>query len=221
MSTREQHEDRFDQAVAARLRKLGATPVDTTTLDRRLRQAIPRRRPMVLRLMRPLTAVAASITILAVLAATLLTTSSGEVLASPAQMAQVHQDIVANRIPVTRVNSIDEAGKVLSQQWPGTPNLPRPPESHVMACCMKSIKDKRVACVLLNNEGTPVTMTVAKSSDMRLPKGTVIAHNGVDYHVQSTSNLNMVSTERNGRWVCLIGETSSDRLMQIAERLQF
>jgi hypothetical protein len=86
---------------------------------------------------------------------------------------------------------------------------------------MKSIKDRKVACVLLNSEGTPITMSVAKASEMRSPSGEKVVRNGATYHVTSSGSINMVSTERGGRWVCLIGETACDRLIGIVEKLQF
>jgi hypothetical protein len=216
---------RLDEAVSARLRTLSSMPVDLSRLQRAIEREVPRREPQrrarVMRLFRPLTAVAASITVLAVITAALLTTSSSEVMASPAQMAQFHQEIVSNKIPVTKVNSIEAASQVLAKQSPGSPDLPLAPDAHVMACCMKSIKDRKVACVLLNSEGTPITMSVARASDMRSPGGQEVIRNGSTYHVVSSGSLNMVSTERNGRWVCLIGEAASDRLITIAEKLQF
>src|SRR5438034_4517905 len=120
----------LDDAVAGRLAKLAAMPVDTSRLDAALRSQIPRRRnPIVYRLMRPATAIAASITLfIAIAAAVILSSSGGEVLASPAQMAQVHLDIVANRVAVTRVSSIEEAGQVFSQSGAQSPQLPQAPQ---------------------------------------------------------------------------------------------
>lgn len=220
------HTTRQDEAVAARLRKLSSFPVDVTRLERRIRGEIPRpeqtrQRSGLMRLFRPLTAVAASITVFAIVTAAILTASSGQVMASPAQMAQFHRQIVSNEIPVTKVDSIEQASRVLANQWPQAPDLPRPPEAHVMACCMKSIKDKNVACVLLRSEGAPITMSVAKASEMKSPTGGKVVRNGATFHLMSSGSLNMISTERHGRWVCLIGEVPSDRLITIAEQLQF
>lgn len=214
---------RQDDAVAARLRKLSTFPVDLGRLERRIQSEIPRptRGWRTLRWARPVAAVAASIAIVAIVAGAFFWSGGGQVMASPAQMAQFHQEILADKIPVTRVDSIEAAGQVLSAQWPHGPDLPRAPEAHVMACCMNSIENRKVACVLLNSEGTPITMSVAKASDMRAAMGKKVIHNRAKYHVASSNAVNMVSTERNGRWVCLIGETSSERLMAIAEQLQF
>ena len=217
--------DEFDDAVRNRLRKLDATPVDTSRLDAGIRAAIARRQStLVWRLTRPLAAVAASITLLAILAGVLLTSSGGEVMASPAQMAQVHRDILANRVAVTKVDSIEAASAALSRQsGSAAPALPQPPEAHVMACCMKSIKNKTMACVLLQDAGgTPVTMSVARSSDMKLPHdGAHVARDGVDYFTHAADGLNMVMTERAGRIVCLISDLPTGKLIDLAARLKF
>src|SRR5207247_9042151 len=167
----------------------------------------------------PAIAVAAGVALFAIIAAALLISSNGEVLASPAQMAQVHLDIVANRVPVTRVNSIEEASQVLSQSWSQSPRLPQPPQppqEHVMACCMKSIHDKRVACVLLQDQaGTPITMSVARGVDMRLPRGPTVRRDGIDCHVQSVGDVTMVMIERSGRWVCLIAQLPQGKLIDL------
>ena len=91
-----------------------------------------------------------------------------------------------------------------------------------MACCMKSIRDKRMACVLLQDEaGTPITMTVARSADMRAPAGPTVMRGGAKYHLHAMAPLNMVMTERAGRWVCLISELPQEQLIDLAARLQF
>jgi hypothetical protein len=224
---------RLDLAVERRLGRLRTMPVDTSRLEKAILAQIPR--PQVegqrerqrmrigwLAALRPLRAIAASFLLLsAVVAAVLLFSSGGPALASASQMARMHEDLVSGRTPVMQVSSIEEANKAMSGAWPGGPSLPEAPQSHVMSCCMKSVKDKKVACVLLKHDGAPVTMTVANGADMRLPDSPTVSRNGVSYHVQSFGKLNMVMTERHGRWVCLIGEAASDRLMDLADQLKF
>jgi hypothetical protein len=142
-------------------------------------------------------------------------------------MATLHEELVSGRTPVMRVESVEQANQMLAAQWksppavPGVPQDSASPPAHVMACCMKSVKDKKVACVLLKREGVPVTMTVANSADMKLPDSPKVSRNGGDFHVQSSGNLHMVMTEKRGRWVCLIGELPAERLMDLASQLQF
>ncbi len=217
-------ESDMDRAIARRLAKLRTLPVDTTRLDRLLSAQLPDRAakrgwPRIG--LQPVRALAASVAILAVVGAILLSSSGGPVLASATQMAQVHEDMVAGRAPAMQVDSIAGANKALAAQWPQSPEIPNVPQDHVMACCMKSVRNKKMACVLLKSEGVPVTMTVANAADMQLPAVPTVSHNGIDYRVQSVAKLNMVMAERNGRWVCLIGELPAERLMDLAAKLQF
>ena len=212
-----------DSAVSARLARLRTMPVDTSKLDRILKAQIPpvraQRRIFSLR---PLRALAASVLLVSAIAvAVLLNASSGPALADAAQMVQVHQDMVSGKIPVMRVDSIDAANRMLNQESSGAPSLPQIPDSHVMACCMKSVHNKKMACVLLKDEGVPVTLAVASASDMKLPAVPMETHNGIDYRVQRVNGLSMVMTERNGKWLCVIGQLPAERLMDVAAEMRF
>jgi hypothetical protein len=216
----------LDAATSRRLARLRSMPVDTSRLERSLRAAIPLpdapgRRSWYRRI-GPLRAVAASLLLLgSIVVIVLLSAASGSALASSAEMAQMHADILSGKVPVTQVESIEAANKVLASQSPDCPAVPQMPNDHVMACCMKSVKGKRVACVLLKDEDVRVSMMVANAADMREPSSPTQVANGVVYHVQSFDRLNMVMTQRNGRWICLIGEAPAERLMQFATKLQF
>ena len=218
-------DDSLDRAVSARLGKLRTTPVDLSNLEKAIKAQIPpvdRQSRWPVMPLRPLRAIAASLVLVsAIAAAILLNASSGPALAEATQMAQVHQEIVSGKIPVMQVSSIDAANRMLNQQSPGAPALPNVPDSHVMACCMKSVHNKKMACVLLKNEGVPVTLAVASASDMKLPSAPVQTRNGVAYRVQHVGNLSMVMTDRNGKWLCLIGQVDAARLMDIATQVQF
>jgi hypothetical protein len=218
----EETQDPLDRATAQRLARLGSMPVDLSRLDQSLRAALPPppavRRPRLFIWSAPMRAVAAVLLIVGVAAAVLLSTSGNSALA--AQMAQVHEDMVSGKTPVMQVTSLEEANRMLAAQWPDSPGVPALPADHVMACCMKSVKDKKVACVLLKSEGEPITLTVAKASDMSMPMSPTLDRSGVRYHVQSFNGLNMVMTERNERWICLIGRVPTERLMDLAARLQ-
>ena len=51
----------------------------------------------------------------------LLNWSGGRAMASPAQMAQMHEDIVSGRTPVMKVDSIAAANQAIAQQWAESP----------------------------------------------------------------------------------------------------
>ena len=213
----------LDQAISARLGRLRTLPVDTSRLDKLLRAKLPEPHPhRKFFRFRPIPAIAASVVLLgSLVGAILLTASSGRALASSEQMAQMHEDIVAGRVPIMQVDSITAANHMLANQSPGSPSLPSMPQSHVMACCMKSVHDKKVACVLLKDSGAAVTLSVANASDMELPAAPVVTRNGLNYRVQSVKKLSMVMTEKNGKWLCLISELPAERLMNMAAQVQF
>src|SRR5689334_10240644 len=98
----------LDRATSARLSRLRSMPVDTSRLDAMLRDQIPanadgKTRRLSLSRLRPLHAIAASIAVLAIVGMVLLMSSAGPVMASPAQMAQMHEDIVAGRTHAMKV----------------------------------------------------------------------------------------------------------------------
>ena len=225
MESYEPDDERWEQAVSGRLSKLRSMPVDTSRLAGLLQSQIPRpaarRRAFGLSI-GSLRAVAAGLLLVGALGAALFfAASSRPALASPAQMARMHEDLVAGKTRAMQVDSIEAANQLLAGEHPQFPALPNVPAEHVMACCMNSLKDKDVACVLMKREGVPVSLMVARSRDMLLPSSPVTVRNGVSYHVQASGKLNMVMSERHDRWVCLIAEMPAEQLMDLAARLEF
>ena len=221
---------RLDDATARRLARLRTMPVDTQRLESLLRGKLPpemaeaRRGNFLGRRfsLRPLRAVAAAAVLIGALAAALIFSSGREALASTSHMAQMHRDLVAGRLVSVQVDSVEAANKVLTSQSTEAPHVPDLPEGHVMACCMKSVKDKKVACLLLKGEGVPVTMAVARAEDVkRRAKGKTVERNGLTFEVESVGALNMVMTEHHGRFVCIMGEVPSEQLMSLASKLEF
>jgi hypothetical protein len=214
----------WQNAVQRRLTKLRTMPVELTALQAKVNAAIPRHRRIVLGRLatRRIGEVIAAGFILAVVSLGLMFIfSGGPVVASAQDFAQFHEDLVAGRVHAVRVTTIDAANKALAAQDSLSPQLPEVPSEQVMACCMNSVKGKRIACVLMDQGGTPVTLTVADAKDMQSPASPTVQRNGMSYHEHSVNGLNMVMTERNGRWICLIGRLSSERLMDLAGQLQF
>jgi hypothetical protein len=220
-------DERWQRAVAGRLAKLGTMPVETARLERMLDAQIAppaARRSTLTRLWssRPLRAVAASLLLVATAAVfVLFVTSGGPVLASPARMVQVHEDLVSGRARAVRVDSIEAANRALAEQSPESPELPDLPQEHVMACCMKSVQNKKLACLLMNRDGVPVSMVVARQADMRPPDAPTVERNGVRFHVQSHGNVRMVMALKGNRWVCLIGALPAESLINIVDQLRF
>ncbi len=225
-------ESALERATADRLARLRTLPVDTSRLEGRLMAALPELRKRLekssmssavetrshgfwLRI-KPLRAVAAALLVLGAVVAVLITSSTGPAMASPGEMAKVHYDLIAENA-VSAVDSIEAANKALADHSSGASPMP----DHMMACCMKSLARKQVACVLMKIEGSAVTISVAKASDMKLPQSETISRGGQMYHVQNSGKLNMVMTQKQERWICLIGELPAGRLAELAEQIRF
>jgi hypothetical protein len=211
----------FDQAVSRRLARLSHMPVDTSSLERAVRAQVGSPRLSWRRILRPIVAIAASLLFMAIVGVALLQNRS--VQASADLMAQMHRDIVSGKVPTMRVDSIDDVNKMFAAFSANLPTLSTPPDTHLMSCCMRDIdgKGKRVGCVLLNDGGTPVTLTVA---DIQIVKPLVsdpVMHNGEAFHVQSSNELNMVMVDRGQHRICLIGQLPPEKLMTISDSLKF
>ncbi len=220
-----QYENDEQRAVAHRLSKLRTMPVDTSGLEKALRAQLPPRPQVTIRWVwriGSLRAVAASLIVLcSIVLVVVLSTSSRSAQAEAVQMVQVHEDMVSGKIKVMQVDSIESANRMLSSENPDAPALPQVPDSHVMACCMNKVGDRRMACVLLKESNVPVTLAVARADDMKLHPMPMELRDGVAYRVQRVGALGMVMTERDGKWLCLIGELPNARLMDLASQVKF
>jgi hypothetical protein len=218
MNSQNEH-NRLDEATSQRLAGLASMPVDTSRLDKLIESQIPRPRSGIAALFqpRPVRAIAASLAMFGIIGVIVWSLSGGAVFASLDTMAQLHEDLVSGKIAAMKIDTIDDANKALSH----IVEIPQVPVEHVMMCCMQSVKNKRVACVVLQSEGVPVTMAVASTMDISCPDNSqMMEFGGNHYHVQQSGKLNMVMTEREGRWICLIGALPADRLISIAAAIR-
>src|SRR5690242_17024683 len=119
-----------DQAMARRLNRLAAMPVDTSHLDRALKAQLSPRSLLQARWLRHTVALAASFVLLATVAIALL--QERPVQASAAMMAQMHENIISGKIPTIKANSMDEANAAISTLYHNFPKLPQSPAAHVM-----------------------------------------------------------------------------------------
>lgn len=212
MTDHEKHTDIVEQAIISRLRGLKQMPVDTQKLDASLTRQIPRPRAFWQRAWRPIAAVAASFLIIATVAIA-LSAGSSEAHASPEIMAQIHRDIVSGKVATMDYKNVDEANKAIAAMIDGKLQIPVVPLTHLKSCCLKEVKDRKMACVLFEKDGVPVTISVAKASDFAGPD------HGMK--MSSASGVQMVMMERNGMWICMMAEMPADQLKTLAEQVKF
>lgn len=212
--------DPVEQALADRLGKLAARPVDLSRLQKTMERAIPRRRknPVAMLLAsRPMRAIAA-VLVMAITLGVLLSVAlwSGPALASTDQLLQLHESVISQSVHMTNVQSMQAANQAMAGTWPKAPAMPSMPDmsdGKVMSCCVHRIGSAKAACVLLSIDGTPVTLAAANAADIRIPTCPAVEHGGHGFHVQSHGQTTMVMIERDGKWYCLMGNLPSERLM--------
>jgi len=213
----------LDQPTADRLARLASFPVDTSKLAATLRQQIPALQAAQPRRLwlRPMRIAAAILVVIAGIIAAMMLFPGGPALASPDALAYVHEQMVSGQSHgVRKVTSIDAAAAALAEDWPQRPALPDMPDHNVMACSVHEVGRKKMACIALMVNEVPVTMAVADSADIKTPQGTILVRDGITYRVQSSGGVNMAMTERNGRWICLMGRLSVDQLVELAGKLR-
>lgn len=217
---------RLDEATSRRLAKLRTTPIDASQLLKAVEAQIPRpqnqSRGLKLTWLKPMRAVAASLLVFGLIIALVVHSSSGPVLASAERLARIHEEVLhRDGSHVTPVDSVSAANIALAGKCPGLPAVPELPKDHVMSCCVHEMGRKKLACVAFQVDGVTVSMAVADAADVKLPPCEEVMIGGVAYHVQSHDGVNMVMTQRNRRWVCLMGKVPVNRLAELASTLRF
>lgn len=219
-----------DQALADRVAKLRSMQAEMAGVEARIMALVPRpaaaeqsRAPIgdVAAWWRTARTIAIALLVAAVAGVALFDWSVHPAMASAQDIAQLHEDALAGRVDAVPVNSIEAASKTLADKWPQLPALPLVPSERVTACGVSWVRGKPVACVLIDHDGAKVTMTVARLADLAMPLAPIVSRSGAAYCVQAVRGMNMVMTERDGAWVCLIGKVAPDQLMDLEGRMQF
>ena len=217
--------DRLDAALAKRLAQLAGTPVDTTRLQRRLREAMrnegaPRAALPLRRWWRPLSSVAAALVAVGVIG-WLLVAGSSPAVAAPNELFRLHQGLVDGEVHAELVSGVDEANRQIAAQWAQAPRIPRPNRGSIKSCCLHRVQDVRVACVLMEYAGQPVTLVVAPGKQLCSAKGLTITRAGRQFIAHKQDGLQMVMTHHDDRWLCVMGELPTEQLVDLAEGIVF
>ncbi len=211
----------LDQATCKRLARLSTVPVDTTRLERRLSEAMPApaepgRSGLRFRgWWRVASAAAAVVAITATLMFTLVGGPTPAV-ASPIELRQLHRDILAGRIELVSVTSIAQANREINTQQRDAPQIPGFDHIQVQSCCLRDIQGKLVAVVLLDYQGVPVTLVVARGRDFARPMGQSITIGSRTFMAHEVDGVQMVMSHEDDLWLCVMGDSSADDLAQVA-----
>lgn len=217
----------LDDATRSRLARLASRPVDVTALSARLREHVEAQRetagPAELSFRLRLGwvgrgALAAGLMVAAGLLF-VIAQSGSPVYAAPTEMVKLHRDLVAGRSPVIAVSGLEEARKTIEAGWREAPALPDRWDDNVHACCLRDVQSRQVACILMRQDNIPITIVLARASDLRSPEGPIVERHGRSYVVRSSDGVSMVMAQQADRWMCLMGEMPRDALVDLAEQM--
>ena len=230
MSYAETNDDRdaFDLATARRLGRLRTMPVELASIEKAIQREVgpppasaARLSTRPLRWFSPVRVAAASVLLFGLVAALVIGTATGPALASADRLAEIHSEVQKHSgSHACQVGSIAEANAVLSGKAPGAPKLPDVPAEHVHFCCIQNLGRKPVSCAAVVVDGKPVTLAAADARDVRVPQGDSRVVGGQRFFVESKGGLNMVVTESGGRWLCVMGDVSPERLIETARSVK-
>lgn len=233
-------QDRIDQATSSRLAKLGSCPVDPTALQQTLEQALnaatqatnqdasaqppsAQSSPSNLRLLcqrwwRPLASCAAAILVAITLGWLVLGNNTSRALAAPAELAQIHYDVAHGLSPHMSVSSIEQANAILKEQ--SDDHVPLPPmPGELQSCCLHHHVGTLMTCAMIKDQGQLITVAIADASKLRSPKGQVITRNSQSFVIHKANGINMVMSEQNNRWLCVMGEAPFEQLIEVASKI--
>jgi hypothetical protein len=221
MSHDQDNQSPLDQATRKRLARLSTVPVDTTGLERKLAKLMQvqtqpdRTDSSQRRLWRAVSALAAVLAIAAAVTFTLVG-GSAPAVASPIELRQLHGDILAGRLDLTAVTTIEQANDEIKSQQRDTPQLPGFEHGWVQSCCLTGIQGKLVAVALLDYQGQPVTLVVARGRDFAHPMGQPITIDSHTFMTHELDGVQMVMAHEGDLWLCVMGDGSAEDLALVA-----
>jgi hypothetical protein len=218
-------DDPIDDAVARRLARLRSSPMEAVEFDARLTASLQAagRSSGLLRLwpmLTPVRAVAAVFLVGLTLLFAFVVLNPRPALATPQRLAAIYADAVGGNAHSTKVTTIEEARAALRRKWPDSPIVPDVSDMQLMHCCVHEVGRKQMACITFEVDQQPVTLAIASSSDIRAPHGNVQTIHGRDYRVGSAGGVNMVMSERDGSWMCVMGRLPLERLAELSDEIR-
>jgi hypothetical protein len=223
----------LDRATSARLAKLASRPVDTSRLERRLETAMrevaveggvsapsPAARMAWRRWWRPVTSAAAAILIITAIGWLALDVGTSPAMAAPAALAQIHFDVAKGLAPHLEVSSVDEANQLLADQSNGVVPIPELPGT-LKSCCLHPLAGTTLTCALIERDGQLITVAIADGATIRSPHGKTITRGDRQFIAHTANGINMVMAFKGDRWLCVMGDTSTEQLLDVAARITY
>lgn len=228
MTNEHEKHEALDRAVSKRLGRLSTVPVDSAALKRRLARQLeahtdhPAQRRLPVQWLRPTAALAAAL-LIALGVILIQDAATSPAVAAPIELAQLHRQVVAGDagLNVQSVGDLQDANRMIAAQSSGRAELPSAAPAAVQSCCLGSVHGEVVACALMTYHDQPVTLVVADGRDLCSMDGLTVTRDGRRYMVHEVDGLTMVMTQRDNKWLCVMGEMDAEALLDLAGGVVF
>jgi hypothetical protein len=150
----------------------------------------------------------------------MLNDNSSAVLAAPVDLAQIHYDVTHGLAPHLTVSNVAEANRLLADQANGVVPVPDLPGA-IKSCCLHKYAGTTLTCALIERDGTLISVAVANGAELHSPIGDVKTRGGRTYTVHKANGVNMVMSHHDDRWLCVMGESGIDQLLEVAAAIRF
>jgi len=203
--------------------QLASRPVDMSRLERRLEQALHQETIQELstsplpwqRWWQPITTAAAAILIVVTIGWLVLEGGTSPAMAAPAELAQIHFDVANGLAPQLKVSSVAEANRLLADQSDGVVPVPELPGA-LRSCCLKQHAGTMLTCAFIELDDQLITVAIADGAKLHSPHGKIITHDGKQFIAHTANGINMVMAHEADRWLCVIGDVTTEELVKVA-----
>jgi hypothetical protein len=141
-------------------------------------------------------------------------------MAAPAALAQIHFDVAKGLAPHLEVSSVDEANQLLADQSNGVVPIPELPGT-LKSCCLHPLAGTTLTCALIERDGQLITVAIADGATIRSPHGKTITRGDRQFIAHTANGINMVMAFKGDRWLCVMGDTSTEQLLDVAARITY
>ncbi|QQE11516.1 hypothetical protein JD969_18795 [Planctomycetota bacterium] len=165
--------------------------------------------------------IAASITIASMIMVVVMFGSySNDVNAGIINLQELHYKLAESK---SEVYNIQDLNKELKNQIKAalTESVP---SKYIESCCLKDVNGMMLASVNYQNNGQTISVVIAQGEEFAMPMGEVEKRSNVTMYkhtLPSNKSLKMVMVKSQDRWLCVMGETAYQRLIETASSLDF
>lgn len=228
MSLNDEQLNALDTATSRRLSRLTEQPVDVDALAKRIETQLAAEASLApsplgkLRWWLPRAASMAAAVLLAISVIFAVLNNGSQASAAVVDLSQLHEQIVDGRWGLQPVHNVEQANRWISQQSTDGPALPTHlADARVQSCCLTDVQGELAAVAVLQFRGSPITLVVAEAPSFAHEMGQVIEIDGQRFFGHTFNGVHMMMTNRDNRWLCVMGDVSYAELAQLAAQIRF